>query len=124
MLNWKFSDTTDDVLCCIEACNNLIKHQIKDLSNEEKTELSGIDTFPDIEVFKSEVLSILESGVFPDNFIDSINRIYLLSEANNDLSVEFPAIRKPLALLSPAILEFSLDVFQFLREYIFYRVLL
>ena len=66
---------------------------------------------PDIDAFKSEVLSILESGVFPDNFIDSISRTYLLSEANNDLSVEFPAIRKPLALLSPAILDFSLNVY-------------
>ena len=103
-------DIIKDIFCRIEVCNNLIKHQIKCLSGEGKTEFSGIDTYPDIEVFKSEVLSILESDVYPDNSVDSINRIYLLSEANNDLSVEFPAIRKPLALLSSAILEFSLEI--------------
>ena len=83
------------ILHYIEACNNLIKHQIKYFSGEGKTELCRIVTCPDIEAFKSEVLSILKSGTYPDYFIDSINRIYLQSEANSDLSVEPPAVRKP-----------------------------
>lgn len=112
----------------LEQFNRLVKLQLKisqkNFAGEKKINFAG--ELPDIDTFKSEVERILLSKVFSDDFIDTINRIYLLSEVNSDLMVEGGISNnrqyKKFCGLCPqvqALDKFSLEVFRFIHHSVF-----
>lgn len=84
----------------IETYNALIKYKIRaykeNVADEVKINLHLTGDLPDIEAFIQEVLQILENKAYPDNFIYSINRLYLLGETNSDSLAEHNLVIKQL----------------------------
>lgn len=115
-------DTIENIKTRIESYNSLIKYQIKanreNVAGERKINLSIDGMLPDINSLKSEVLHTLRNGDYSDEFIHSINRLYLLSEANSDLLVEYtPAITNLYKdyPISKELDKLSLDIFHFIH---------
>lgn len=105
--------------------NTLIKKQLKvdreNLPLEKKINLP-IDDLPDIDLFRQEVLHILESKAYSDNFIYSVNCLYQLSQSNSDLIALHNPILKQLYQEYPVTKEleqFSFSIFEFIHNEIF-----
>jgi hypothetical protein len=84
-------NTLQNILYFLENFNALIKYHIKaykeGIPDERKINLS-FENIPDIESVREEVLGILQVGGYSSDFVNLINRLYLLSESNSDLIVE------------------------------------
>ncbi|GHT36032.1 hypothetical protein AGMMS49574_26970 [Bacteroidia bacterium] len=109
----------------LERFNSLVKLQLKikaeSYTDEVKINFAGEP--PNIDAFKACVGQTIESGKHLDSFIDTINLLFFLSEANSDLMVEgnlsSHQAYNEFCKLSPHIRELdklSLDVFEFVDE--------